>query len=461
MKDILSPFVILLLVLVSVEAFSQYQITGNFPETKNQKIQLLGFEGIQVYLIDETQINQSGDFKLDYNEEDYGMGYLNISEKENHILVLAKENISLEGKRLSEKETIILTEGNENILFSNYAKELPINQNALGAWEYLMETYRSNPHLKSREKTIKSIASEITYLNQTDSEFMANLPEESYIKWFIPVRNMVSDVSYVAQQQPELIPQRLQAFRNLQHDNDLFYKSGLYKDAFEGHFWLIENSGLNLNEANAEMKKSIDVIVENLAFDDKKMNETGEFLFQFLESRNLFEASEYLAVKLLNESSCTLNSSLEKQLEIYRKMKPGNTAENIVFEGDVFKAGKSVVTASLKEIQSDYYLIAFGSSWCPACVEELPKLQKEYASFQQKGVEIVMISLDTSKQQFQNFIKDFDFYAASDYKKWKTQAISDYHVFSTPTLYLIDKNRKIVLRPNSVEQAKNWIQKNL
>ena len=45
----------------------------------------------------------------------------------------------------------------------------------------------------------------------------------------------------------------------------------------------------------------------------------------------------------------------------------------------------------------------------------------------------------------------------SNYQKWDTQAVKDYHVFSTPTLYLLDQNRKILLRPTSVEQAKTWI----
>ena len=209
------------------------------------------------------------------------------------------------------------------------------------------------------------------------------------------------------------------------------------------------------------MKKSIDVIIDNLAFDDQKMNQTGEFLFQYFETKNLNEISEYLAVKLLNESSCTLNSSFEKQLEVYRKMKPGQIAQNIAFEGDVFKNAKPVNLSSLEDIKSEYYLIAFGSSWCPACVQELPKLQKEYADFKNKNVEIVMVSLDTSKQNLISFIQEFDFYVASDYKKWYTQAVSDYHVFSTPTLYLIDKNKKILLRPNNIAQAKAWVQRNL
>ena len=450
-----------LVYLFNPSCFAQFTVEGTLAKNANQKIQLLGFEGIQAYLIEETRTDAKGHFSMSYTAEDYGMGYLSISQVENQILVLAKENISIQANALSDKNNLKFLQGKQNKLFNTYTKEFDINQNVLGAWQYLAETYRNNSHLKARQNSLENILNEIESLKKVNQHIIQKLPENSYIQWFIPVRKIVSDVSYIAQNQPELIPENLTAFRNIKHDNDLFYKSGLYKDAFEGHFWLIENSGLSQDEAFAEMKKSIDIIVENLAFDDEKMNQTGEFLFQFLESRSLFEASEYLAVKLLNESSCTINSNLEKQLEVYRKMKPGNIANNIVFEGDVFKSGTQISVSNLNELQSEYYLIAFGSSWCPACVEELPKLQEEYANLQQKGVEIVMISLDTSKQQFQNFTKDFDFYAASDYKKWDTQAVSDYYVFSTPTLYLIDKNRKILLRPNSVEQAKNWILQNL
>jgi peroxiredoxin len=449
------------LCLVSLQAFSQYQVTGKFSKITNQKIQLLGFEGVQAYLIDEATIDQNGNFSLNYQDDDYGMGYLSINDSENQILILAKEQIEIQGQNLSDKSKLNFVKGNENKLFTDFNELIGINQNAISAWQYLANTYANSNHLKNRTNTISTIQDEIKYIYESENQFINNLPENSYIKWFIPVRELISNVRYIQEQEPELAPKYVEAFRKLQHDNDLFYKSGLYKDAFEGHFWLIENSNSNTKAVHAEMKKSIDVIIDNLAFDDQKMNQTGEFLFQYFETKNLNEISEYLAVKLLNESSCTLNSSFEKQLEVYRKMKPGQIAKNIVFEGDVFKNAKPVNLSSLEDIKTEYYLIAFGSSWCPACVQELPKLQKEYADFKNKNVEIVMVSLDTSKQNLINFIQEFDFYVASDYKKWDTQAVSDYHVFSTPTLYLIDKNKKILLRPNNIAQAKAWVQRNL
>lgn len=446
-----------LLFIFSGAINAQFQIEGKLTNQTNQKIQLLGFEGVQAYIIDETEIDTHGNFTLNFSEADYGMGYLTSKNNASQILVLAKENTAIVGQSLDERESLAFTKGTENIQFWEFTKTFPINQNALGAWEYLAATYQNNPHLQNQSETRAQIQAAIEELKKMDQDKLKALPNDSYIKWFIPIQQIIGEINYVVQNDPASIPLYVNALREIDHEDERFYKSGLFKDALEGHFVMLEQISSNRNEVEAEMKKSIDILVDQLVFDDQKINEFGQLLFQFFENRNQVEISEYLAVKLLNESNCSLYDSLEKQLEVYRKMKPGNTAAEIAFEGDVFYAGKRIELKNLNEIDAEYYLLAFGSSWCPACVEELPKLQKEYGNFQNKDVEVVLISLDTSFNQFKNFVRDFSFYAASDYKKWDTKAVADYHVFSTPTLYLIDKNRKILHRPRSVEDATNWI----
>ena len=49
------------------------------------------------------------------------------------------------------------------------------------------------------------------------------------------------------------------------------------------------------------------------------------------------------------------------------------------------------------------------------------------------------------------------FISLCDYQKWKTQAAQDYHVFATPMIYLLDANREILLRPNSVRHMDSWV----
>ena len=203
-------------------------------------------------------------------------------------------------------------------------------------------------------------------------------------------------------------------------------------------------------------RKSIDAIIGTLLTDETKLNEITDYLFDLLERQSLFQASEYLALKVLNEKSCTINNDLAKQLETYRAMKKGNTAPDIVFPSNAFfPAGKQV--KKLSELSSNYTVVVFGASWCPKCKEELPAIAKHYANWKANGVEVVFVSLDENKEQFVNFAKDFPFISISDLKKWNSPIANDYYVFGTPTIYLLDQKREILLRPISVQQMDAWV----
>jgi thiol-disulfide isomerase/thioredoxin len=234
------------------------------------------------------------------------------------------------------------------------------------------------------------------------------------------------------------------------------YKSGLLSDVIDSHFWLIENSGRSLDSVYIEMNISIDYMIENLLADEKKLNEITEYLFKFLESRSLLGSSEYLAIKLLNEQSCTINNDFASQLESYRAMKVGNTAPDFLFSGDLLNPNNKQLT-KLSDIKSKYIVVVFGASWCPACSTELLQIANVYSKWKSHDVEVVFVSLDEKAVNFKNFAKDFPFISICDYKKWDTKTVKDYHVFATPTIYLLDKNLEIILRPNSVRQMDAWV----
>ena len=73
------------------------------------------------------------------------------------------------------------------------------------------------------------------------------------------------------------------------------------------------------------------------------------------------------------------------------------------------------------------------------------------------GVEVVYISLDTEQEYFEKSQSAYPFFTYCDYKKWDSQVAKDYYVFGTPTLYLLDNKREILLRPNSISQLDAWV----
>ena len=46
---------------------------------------------------------------------------------------------------------------------------------------------------------------------------------------------------------------------------------------------------------------------------------------------------------------------------------------------------------------------------------------------------------------------------SSDLKGWEGQAARDYYVFATPTMYLLDANNKIMVKPLSPGQTTAWL----
>ena len=445
--------------MIALVTLNAQGIIGHLKQLADQEVKLNGFNGLQSYLIAVTAIDASGKFRFSYTKADYGVGYLMAADNKPFFVILSGEDIEIKGEALSIVESISIKKGQENIWLSQYASEHPRREQALSAWKYLEKMYTYDSLFSIQSIPQIAIHQEINRIKNEDAQFLASLPEDSYVHWFLPTRKLVSSVSVVAQYRPEEIPETIAAFRRLDYTDPRLYKSGLFKDAIESHFWLLENSGRSLDSVFIEMQLSIDAMFTFLVRDEKKLNEVTDYLFDLLERHSLFQASEYLALKVLNEVSCTIDSDLAKQLETYRTMKKGNKAPNIDLVGDtrVMGVSQKLLASKLSDIKSDYVVVVFGASWCPKCTEELPKIAANYAKWRQQGVEVVFISLDDDKDAYEQFVADFPFLSVCDYEKWESPIADAFYVFATPTMFLLDKEHTILLRPNSVQQMDAWV----
>jgi len=446
-------------VVISTTVCFGQRIFGRLSQLANVPVTLIGFEGLNVYEIGNTRTDAEGKFELIYGARDIGVGILRSVDEKPFIVLLSGEDVELAGEALSELSTMRIVAGKENRLFEQYAREYPLREQAISAWDYLARLYASDTMFSQNVVPVKSINLERQRLREEDRRFLENLPTGSYVKWFLPVRKLVSSVSVVAQYRPEEIPVSLNAFRTLDYADTRLYKSGLFKEAIESHFWLIENSGRSLDSVYAEMQVSIDRLIKNLEKDETKFNEVVNYLFELLERHSLFSASEYLAIRVLQQGSCTVNADLAKQLETYRAMKRGNVAPDVVLEGEVLAPGFPLEAkpTRVSDFKSKYVVVAFGASWCPKCTEELPEIARHYAKWKSHGVEVLYVSLDEDKEAFMSFAGSFPFTSVCDFKKWEGRFVEDYYVFATPTLYLLGSDRRILLRPHSVKQLDAWV----
>ena len=263
----------------------------------------------------------------------------------------------------------------------------------------------------------------------------------------------------IANTSPKETQSSANIFKNINFSDPQLYSSGLVFSIIERQFLIIQKSGLDEATRYKELNSSVDIILDGINKNEKFYNDLTKYLFQYFEKYSLFPASEYIAIKALSQKEVILNNALVNKLESYRKMRVGNMAPNFELVGDVLKNGVVVKnTVRLADINAKYKLIIFGGSWCNQCRSEMIQLLPLYTNWKSKGLEVVFISLDTDKKEYENFTAPFPFYSACDYKKWDTQAAKDYYVSSSPTIFLLDSNNTIILRPPTVASLDGWLE---
>lgn len=457
----ISALLAIALFLLSAAGYSQRTITGTFPALRDQQVKLVGFEGFGTYAIDSVRVSDQGEFQLSFSTQDDGMGYLAAEDGKALIVILAAgEDLKLRGEFLLSSEAVAIVSGKQNQLFERYAAEHSRREQALSAWDLLNTTYSRDPLFAVHDEPKRVMKAEADRIRKEDADFLAGLEPGSYCSWYLPVRKLLTSVPTIARHRTEEIPAAIAAFRDMDYADNKLYKSGLLRETIEAHFWLIENSGCALDSVYAEMEISIDHILEELLGDERKLNLiTGE-LFSLLEKHSLFEVSEYLALKVLNEAGCTIDKDLAAQLESYRAMRTGAIALDFVFPNDRLAPSYSnaPALAKLSDIESEYTLVVFGASWCPTCSDELFQIARLYDKWKAHSVETVFVSLDEEGQTFKNYTSIFPFISMCDYQKWDSPVVRAYHVFATPTLYLLNDKREILLRPNTVQQMDAWVE---
>ncbi len=134
---------------------------------------------------------------------------------------------------------------------------------------------------------------------------------------------------------------------------------------------------------------------------------------------------------------------------------------------------------SLHGIEAEYTILIIWESNCGHCKKEMPKLQELYHKWKPEGVEVFAIGNDFETKEWKEFVKkkDLDWYNVSDNPQINNSDSAlvliragittlaslnfrkTFDVFSTPKIYLLDKEKKIIAKQLQSEQIEDLLNK--
>ena len=156
----------------------------------------------------------------------------------------------------------------------------------------------------------------------------------------------------------------------------------------------------------------------------------------------------------------------EQQMEIISRRAYMQMANLIgVKAADITMLNTAEKPTSLYSVDANYTLLLFWDPTCGHCKQELPKIDSIYrASWKQKGVKIFAVLNENVKDQWLQYIKDQNISDWIHVYQTKDMAAAEttsgragyrqlFDVTMTPTLLLLDKEKRIVAKKLTWEQV--------
>jgi len=114
---------------------------------------------------------------------------------------------------------------------------------------------------------------------------------------------------------------------------------------------------------------------------------------------------------------------------------------------------------SLKDIQGNTFdlsrqrgnpvVIFFGTTWCPNCRSEIPLYKTLYDKYAQRGLKFIYIDMGESTERVARYANQSSF-PGLVLLDLDGRVASDYDIVGVPTLFLVDKEGKIISESHQI-----------
>lgn len=237
---------------------------------------------------------------------------------------------------------------------------------------------------------------------------------------------------------------------NVDFSNPLLQSSDFLTDRVMAYVF-----GMSATPDNDVYKKQIDDVVAAIGNDQPAIAASIlQHIWQKMVDLENVEVANYISdTYLFKLARDTNNKELYKSLMTHKNSAPGNIAMD--FPISYVENGQPINTTLHQLSGAEHYLLIFWSSTCIHCLTELPVMH-EFIQNHPKNIKVIAFGLEEDQVNWEKTISKFsNFIHVLGLEHWNNPVALAYGVNSTPSYFILDKDKKIISRPEDLKALKS------
>lgn len=449
-------------------------------ELPYNKIYLASIYGHHQRIVDSATINQEGYFQFQFTEK-YPAGVYRVilgqtpkaafqNEAPQSILIVFKnENTELSTCFNYPSDSMQVSVGSENKMYYEYLKKKKQYNQKLGLLEQVIRFYPSTDVFYSQTRKQYNVVQ--NELKKYAVELIQKYPNAYFTKIVRAEQYPFLDASLTDVMRFKELKNKF--FKPSDFQDTMLLYSNVLSDKILTYINLYRSSQYTEQQQTHEFIQAANNLLTIAKTGNQKVYKyTLDYVIEGFNEIKQDAVLAYITDNFMLPNSCGIEDEKLKQIlqktADYKRTAIGAIAPEIIFSSRLSgvypdKGGREGVGArTLSNISSDYILIVFWATWCPHCTGEVPKIKKAIEEYQKKhqdkSLAAVFVSIDKEEKPWKDFIEKNElsgFINLCELKGWNGEIGKSYNLNATPTLFLLDKNKKIIAKPENAEQFIN------
>ena len=437
--------IIVLFLFISAFSYAQYAIKGTMSPIENSSwVLLYKIEGTKQIFVKNTQVRKEGktgffEFSLPTDAK-VGSYRIKYSMKRDGFMdfLFNKENIVFEFNPKDLENTIVFHESKENQIYISFLKKIYTAQYTLDS---LQSEYFRNPSSLIKEAYIRSLGN----FQKIEKEYIL-ASEEKLVNHFIKA-SLRYNSSEIFERPVDYISSSItHFFDHIDFSNKTLYNSTFLFDKISEYVVSL-NVAANPAQKEEFYKKASKAAIEKTTTISFKTDVINYLISQFAEIKNAVLVDHLFANyfdKLPKENQ---NIKLKNKILAQLRIAIGRVAPDFSWTEN----GKELRLSSLKDGLS--YVLIFYSTECSHCLREVPEIFDYMKG--KTNTKVIAFAMETSAKTWTNYqFKMPGWYHVLGLGKWGNNTARTYQINSTPTYFVLGKDKQIISIPKTLDELK-------